>query len=64
MDLDRHLAQLSGIISVGIGDSAASIVGSKIGIHKWPGKKRTLEGSLAGLTAQFLFVICLWYLSK
>jgi dolichol kinase len=57
----RRLAQLSGIISVGVGDSAASIVGSKIGTLKWPGSKRTLEGSIAGLIAQFLFVGCLWY---
>ncbi len=61
-NLERRLAQLSGIISVGIGDSAASIVGSKIGIRKWPGTKRTLEGSLAGLIAQFIFISCLWYL--
>ncbi len=60
--LDRRLAQLSGIISVGVGDSAASIVGSKIGTWKWPGTKRTLEGSIAGLIAQFIFVACLWYL--
>ena len=59
--LARRLAQLSGIISVGVGDSAASIVGSKIGTLKWPGSKRTLEGSIAGLMAQFLFVGCLWY---
>lgn len=58
---ERPLAQLSGIISVGIGDSAASIVGSKIGKRKWPGSKRTLEGSLAALIAQFAFVSCLWY---
>ncbi|CAF4530917.1 unnamed protein product [Rotaria socialis] len=60
-DDSKRLAQLSGIISVGIGDSAASIVGSKVGIYKWPGTKRTLEGSLAGLITQFLFITCLWY---
>jgi len=60
-NLERRLAQLSGIISVGIGDSFASIIGSKIGVHKWPGSKRTLEGSLAGLVAQFIFISCLWY---
>lgn len=61
-DDKRPLAQLSGIISVGIGDSAASIVGSKVGKRKWPRTKRTLEGTLAGLIAQFAFVISLWYL--
>ncbi len=60
--LEKRLAQLSGIISVGVGDSVASIFGSKIGIRKWPGTKRTLEGSLAGLMAQFIFIACLWYL--
>ncbi|CAF0757633.1 unnamed protein product [Rotaria sp. Silwood1] len=62
-DDNRRLAQLSGIISVGIGDSIASIVGSKIGTHKWPGTKRTLEGSLAGLIVQFIFIGCMWYFS-
>ncbi len=59
--LGRRLAQLSGIISVGIGDSAASIIGSKIGIRKWPGTKRTLEGSLAGLISQFICIAYMWY---
>jgi dolichol kinase len=62
ISLAKRLAQLSGIISVGVGDSAASIIGSKIGIRKWPGTKRTLEGSLASLFAQFSFISCLWYL--
>nr|CAG4643430.1 EOG090X0BFL [Ilyocryptus agilis] len=61
-DNNRRLAQMSGIISVGIGDSVASIVGSKIGRHRWPGRKRTLEGSLAGLIAQFSFIVLLWSL--
>lgn len=59
--LERRLAQFSGILSVGIGDSVASIIGSKMGTRKWPGTKRTLEGSIAGLIAQFMFIACLWY---
>lgn len=46
---------------MGIGDSVASIIGSKMGTRKWPGTKRTLEGSIAGLIAQFMFIACLWY---
>jgi dolichol kinase len=64
MILARRLAQLSGIISVGIGDSMASIIGSNIGHYQWFGRKRTLEGSIAGLLAQFIFISGLWFLSE
>ncbi|CCH62817.1 hypothetical protein TBLA_0I01580 [Henningerozyma blattae CBS 6284] len=40
-----------GLISLGIGDSMASIVGQKIGKIKWPNSKKTIEGTLA-------FIVC------
>ncbi|KAH8372845.1 hypothetical protein KR009_006581, partial [Drosophila setifemur] len=41
------LALLSGILAVGVGDTAASIVGSKYGRNKWGGSTRSLEGTAA-----------------
>ena len=32
---------------LGVGDAAAAVVGRWVGKHKWPGSRRTLEGSLA-----------------
>ncbi|CAF1042046.1 unnamed protein product [Didymodactylos carnosus] len=59
-DDGRYLAQLSDIVTIGIGNSCASIFGSKIGKHKWPNTKRSFEGTLANLLSQFLFIIVLW----
>ncbi|KAL0577653.1 dolichol kinase [Marasmius crinis-equi] len=42
------LVEFSGILVLGVGDSLASIVGKRIGIHRWsPTSSKTLEGSLA-----------------
>lgn len=42
---------LVGVISLGVGDSLASIVGYRWGRHRWPGTSKTLEGTLAFITA-------------
>ncbi|KDR78911.1 hypothetical protein GALMADRAFT_64608 [Galerina marginata CBS 339.88] len=43
-----QLLQFTGILTLGLGDAAASIVGRRLGIHKWsPTTSKTLEGSLA-----------------
>ncbi|KAI8369775.1 hypothetical protein BD560DRAFT_397785 [Blakeslea trispora] len=47
------LASLSGILSLGFGDAAASIVGKRFGQYCWPGTKKTVEGTLA-------FVLAVW----
>lgn len=51
---------LSGVLAIGIGDSAASIIGSKLGRLKWPGGTgKTVEGTLASITSQLAFVIAM-----
>ncbi|KXJ11908.1 Dolichol kinase [Exaiptasia diaphana] len=50
------LAMYSGVLSLGVGDTLASLVGKKYGQNNWPGSNKTLEGTMAGLMAQFIFI--------
>lgn len=58
----EFLPLLAGIISIGIGDTLASVIGSNFGRHKW-GKlsKKSVEGTLASITGQFIFIYGLNY---
>ena len=47
---------LSGVLSVGIGDSMASIIGSKFGKHKLFHSKKTVEGLIASFLSQIMFI--------
>ena len=46
------LAELSGFLTVGVGDSFASIFGSALGKHKLFGSKKSLEGTVALVFSQ------------
>ncbi|KAL7738325.1 hypothetical protein ACLKA6_006650 [Drosophila palustris] len=50
------LMLLSGILSVGVGDTAASVVGSKFGRNKWKNSTRSLEGTVAFVVSILLSV--------
>ncbi|CAI2175947.1 4100_t:CDS:10 [Funneliformis geosporum] len=47
LDGSSTLANISGIFTLGLGDSMASIIGRKYGRHRWPGAFKTIEGSIA-----------------
>ncbi|KAF5744741.1 dolichol kinase isoform X1 [Tripterygium wilfordii] len=49
---DRPLAPFAGILSLGIGDTMASVVGYKYGVLRWSKTgKKTIEGTAAGITS-------------
>ncbi|PIN03551.1 Dolichol kinase [Handroanthus impetiginosus] len=55
---DRPLAPFAGILSLGIGDTMASMVGHKYGVLRWSKTgKKTIEGTAAGITS--VFAACL-----
>lgn len=45
------LIALSGVTVTGLGDAAASFIGMRFGRHRWPGSKKTFEGSCAMVVA-------------
>ncbi|EMR10772.1 hypothetical protein PNEG_00920 [Pneumocystis murina B123] len=47
------LKAISGILCLGFGDSAASIIGKKFGRLHWPNSKKTVEGTFAFVLAVF-----------
>lgn len=54
----------SGIISLGVGDAAASVGGSFFGRTKWSGSEKSLEGTACSITAELLFIALLQKIGK
>jgi len=46
---------LLGILVLGMGDTMASLTGIYWGSHRWPGKKKTFEGTIGAILSMFLF---------
>ncbi|XP_015794307.1 dolichol kinase [Tetranychus urticae] len=49
----------SGLITVAVGDTAAGIIGSLFGKHKWPNSKKSFEGTFGAIFFQILASIFL-----
>ncbi|XP_075761849.1 dolichol kinase [Pelodiscus sinensis] len=50
------LVPYAGVLAVGVGDTIASVFGSTIGEIKWPGTKKTFEGTMTAIFAQIIAV--------
>lgn len=47
------ISMFIGVLTLGVGDALASIVGRRYGRSRWPGSSKTLEGSLAFVLSIF-----------
>ncbi|XP_014670906.1 PREDICTED: dolichol kinase-like [Priapulus caudatus] len=47
---------VSGLLAVGVGDTVASVGGSKLGRMRWPGTSKTVEGTTLAAVAQMTCV--------
>lgn len=60
----EFLLLCSGIISLGIGDAAASVGGTLWGKTKIFGGNKSLEGTLSSVVAEVAFVLLLYFMGK
>ena len=58
------MALYSGVVSLGIGDTAAAVVGTLYGRHPWPGMKKTKEGTAAAVISQLLAFAAIIYIGQ
>ncbi|XP_070541747.1 dolichol kinase-like [Ptychodera flava] len=52
----------SGCISLGVGDTAAALIGCRYGTHKWPGSNKSKEGTVAAIISQIIFCFLLSFI--
>ncbi|XP_053679772.1 dolichol kinase [Anopheles nili] len=58
----QMLTLLAGVLSIGIGDTAASVVGYYFGKHKWSGDNKSVEGTIASVLLQVLTVSAMYWI--
>ncbi len=51
------LVPYAGVLAVGVGDTVASVFGSSVGEIRWPGTKKTFEGTATSVFAQIIAVV-------
>lgn len=57
------LKLLAGVLSVGVGDTMASVCGYLFGKHAWPGSVKSVEGTIASIMSQAGVVFLLFRFS-
>ena len=57
-------AAFSGIMILGVADSAASAIGRRFGRHRMLGTRKTVEGTLGGIGCTLLGWLVLWPLCR
>ncbi|XP_026686767.1 dolichol kinase [Diaphorina citri] len=62
LDQADMLSLSAGILSIGVGDCFASMVGFKYGKHKWKNSPKSIEGSAACFLSQLLVILAFFYL--
>ncbi|KAK2705089.1 hypothetical protein QYM36_017211 [Artemia franciscana] len=55
-DYSAVLPMAAGVLTLGVGDTAAGLVGVYFGRNRWPGTKKTIEGTIACVVSQLVFV--------
>ncbi|XP_015222482.1 dolichol kinase [Lepisosteus oculatus] len=50
------LVPYAGVLAVGVGDTMASVFGSTMGEVRWPGTKKTMEGTATSIFAQIIAI--------
>ncbi|EZA48006.1 dolichol kinase isoform X2 [Ooceraea biroi] len=55
------LVLFSGVLTIGIGDTAANFVGCRWGSHKWVGTEKTIEGTVACVFCQVCVILGLTF---
>ncbi|KAJ1948859.1 dolichol kinase [Linderina macrospora] len=53
------VACLAGVLSLGIGDAVASLVGMRLGRVRWPGSPKTVEGTAGFVFSMFAVIQCI-----